>query len=158
MSSIISQSFHIALAAVEPCRDESRDEVARKRRPDDLRAEAENVHVVMLYALVRGIDVVADRRANPGKLAGGDRRSHAGAADEDPALGIASENGLADVTGLVRIVDPLGVRVGTQIDHRVPFEHVEHGVTQMDAPMVECDRHLHVWTVPHRRQRTRCAS
>ena len=112
----------------------------------------------MLYPLVRRIHVVADSRADPGQLAGGDRRSHARAADEDPTLGIASENGLADGAGLLRIVDPLGIRVGTQVDHGVPFEHVEHCVTQMDATVVECDRHVHVWTVPHRRQRTRCAS
>jgi hypothetical protein len=40
----------------------------------------------------------------------------------------------------------------------VPIEHVEHRVSEMDATVVECDRHLHVWTVPHRRQSTRPAS
>jgi len=36
----------------------------------------------------------------------------------------------------------------------VPGEGFEHGITQADAPVVECDRHLHGWTVPHRHKTT----
>src|SRR6476646_4323669 len=90
------QSFHVALAAVEAGSEKDRDELAGERRPDDLGAQAEDVHIVVLYPLVRGIRVVADRRADPRELGGGDRRSYARAADKNPALGIASENGLAD--------------------------------------------------------------
>src|SRR5205814_2365885 len=55
------QSPDITLAAVEPCREERPDQVGGKGRADDLRAEAEDVHVVVLDALVRGVDVVGLR-------------------------------------------------------------------------------------------------
>jgi hypothetical protein len=32
----------------------------------------------------------------------------------------------------------------------VPGKRLEHGLAQANAPVVECDRHLHDWTVPHR--------
>src|ERR1700704_5981943 len=52
------QSFHITLTTVESCREKGRDEVTRERRAHHLRAEAKHVHVVVLDALVGGIDVV----------------------------------------------------------------------------------------------------
>src|SRR3954453_7008607 len=80
---------YVALAAVEPRTQEYPDELGGKLGADDLRAQAEHVHVVVLDALVRGVDVVADGRANPGDLAGGNRRADAGAADQDAAVGAA---------------------------------------------------------------------
>ena len=74
------------------------------------------------------------------------------------ALGVAAKDGLADQAGLLRVVDPHLVGVGAEVHQRVPGEHVEHRVSEMDATVVECNRHLHVWTVPHRRQSTRPAS
>ncbi len=94
----------------------------------------------MLDALVGGVDVVADRGANPGKPA-----------DEDSALRIAAENSLADLTRLVRIVDPHGVRIRAEIDDLVCCKGVENGVSQQDAAMVESNRNPHDWTVPHGR-------
>src|SRR5512132_367908 len=108
----------------------------------------------MLYALVGGVNVVADRCADSGQLAGCDRGTYAGTADEDSPLGIAAENGLADLACLIRIVESDGVGVGSQVDHGVPGEGLEHGVTEANAPVVECDRHLHGWTVPHRHRTT----
>jgi len=40
----------------------------------------------------------------------------------------------------------------------VTVEHLEDRVTKVDATMIECDCHLHIWTVPHRRQSTLPAS
>ena len=108
----------------------------------------------MLYALVGGVNVVADRGADPGQLAGSDRGPNAGTADEDAPLGIAAENGLADLASLVRIIDPDGVGIGTQVNHGVPGKRLEHRLTQANAPVVECDRHLHDWNVPHRQRLT----
>src|SRR5262245_13700853 len=54
----------------------------RKLRPDHPRAERQDVHVVVLDALVGGVRVMADRRAYAADLVRGDRRTHAGAADE----------------------------------------------------------------------------
>src|SRR5215213_4769343 len=47
------QTPHVALAAVEPRAEEGADELAGELRSDDLGADAENVHVVVLYPLVR---------------------------------------------------------------------------------------------------------
>ena len=71
------QPPHVALGTVEACAEERLDEVARDARADDFGAEAEDVHVVVLDALVRGVDVVADRGPDPRLLAGGDRRADA---------------------------------------------------------------------------------
>src|SRR5947209_6549900 len=84
----------VALAAVELRAQEGSDELRRERRADHLRAEAEHVHVVVLDALVGGVRVVADRRADPGQLAGGDRSADARPAHEDAALRLASEDRL----------------------------------------------------------------
>src|SRR5947209_1493887 len=99
---------HVPLAAVESRAQERADQLRRQRRADDLGAEAEDVHVVVLDALVGGVRVVADRGADAGDLAGGDGGADAGAADQDPALRAAAEHGVADVARLVRIVDAHG--------------------------------------------------
>src|SRR6266704_6736262 len=96
------ESYHVTLAATETCREKSHDEIACERRPDDLRAEAEDVHVVVLDALVGRVHIVANRRADPRELGGRHRRTHTGAADEHPALRVSPQNRLADLPGLVR--------------------------------------------------------
>src|SRR3954447_8646802 len=97
---------HVALAAVEPGRDERANQLRRERRPDDLGAEAEDVHVVVLHALVRGVDVVAHRRADARDLAGRDARADPGAADEPAALRAPAPDRVAELARLVRVVDP----------------------------------------------------
>src|SRR5262249_2060964 len=97
------QPCHVALAAVEAgCKDDA-DELARDRRPDDLGAEAEDVHVVVLDRLVRAVEVVADSGTDAGHLAGGDRRPGTGSADQDAALGAAGKDLVADLSRLVRV-------------------------------------------------------
>ena len=112
----------------------------------------------MLYPLVRGVDVVADGRPDPGELGGRDRRADAGAADEHTTLGVAALDRRSDLRGLDRVVDPLRIRIRAQIHDGVALEHPEDSVAEMDATVVECNRHLHVWTVPHARQSTHAAS
>src|SRR3989442_9638594 len=57
------ESFHITLATIEACPEKRGHQVPREGRPDDLGAKAEDVHVVVLDALVSRVDVVADRGA-----------------------------------------------------------------------------------------------
>src|SRR4029077_10137499 len=82
------QSGGVTRLSVEACREKRAYEVGGETRPHDLRAEAEDVHVVVLDSLVRGVGVVTDRRTNAGDLARGDRGADAGAADENAALGL----------------------------------------------------------------------
>src|SRR3954469_23757387 len=81
---------HVALAAVEPGLEERARELGGELGAHDFRPEAEHVHVVVLYALVRRVDVVADRRADPWKLVRRDRRADARPTDEQRALGCAA--------------------------------------------------------------------
>src|SRR5256714_6160491 len=123
------ESSYVALAAVEPGQQERADEVGGERRPHDLRAQAEHVHVVVLDALVRGVDVVADRGADSGQLAGRDRGADARAADEDGPLGLAARESLADLPRLVRVVDARGGALDAEVDDLVVGDRVQHGVT-----------------------------
>ena len=53
---------------------------------DDPGPERQDVHVVVLHALVRRVRVVADRRPDPADLVGRDGRADARAADQDAAV------------------------------------------------------------------------
>ena len=81
----------------------------------------------------------------PGELAGGDGGADARAADEHAALGVAGEDRLADLARLVRVVDADGVGVRPEVDDVVAEsrELLEHTLPQLDAAVVERDRHPH---------------
>src|SRR4030095_7509984 len=79
------QPTHVAFPSVEFRTKERAHELAGQLGADHLRPEAEDVHVVVLDALVGRVRVVADRGADAGDLAGGNRRAHARAAHEEPA-------------------------------------------------------------------------
>src|SRR5262249_10248924 len=100
------QTCHVPLATVEAGCEKDGDELLRDRGADDLGAEAETVHVVVLDPLVRAVEVMADRCADPGHLAGRDSRPDSRAADEHTALGPAGLELLTDLLGLVRVVHP----------------------------------------------------
>src|SRR4029077_7876649 len=71
---------------------------------DDPGAEREDVHVVVLDALVRAVGVVADRGPDPAHLVGGDRRPHARPADEDPSVRATPLDRESNPLGEVRVV------------------------------------------------------
>src|SRR5262249_1789388 len=119
------------------------DELARDRRADDLGSQAEDVHVVVLDALVRAVRVVADRRPDAYDLARGDSRADARAADEHAALRVAGEAGVADLLRLVRVVDPHGRVVRAEVEHGVHGERLQDGLTQHDAAVVERNSDSH---------------
>src|SRR4051794_13325309 len=139
------QPTHVAFPAVEFRTQERADKLARELCADDLRPDAEDVHVVVLDALVGGVRVVADRSADTRKLAGGDRGADAGAADEDAALRGTRPDRLAELSRLVRVIDPRLGSIGTEIDRLVTGAHdlLEHTLAELDAAMVEGDRDSH---------------
>ena len=65
-----------------------------------------------------------------------------------PRSASPSENGLADLARLVRIVDPGRIRVGTQVDARSARRARRALRREMDATVVECDRDVHVGPYP----------
>src|SRR5687767_5091288 len=76
---------------------------------DDAGAQRQHVHVVVLDALVRGICVVADGRADAAHLVRGHAGADARATDEDPAVRLTVLDRLTEALREVRIVV---VRVG----------------------------------------------
>src|SRR5262249_58707586 len=77
---------HVALLPREARGEVRAHEVVGEGGADDPGAEDEDVHVVVLYALVRRVRVVADRGPDPGDLVRGHRRSHAAPAEQHAAL------------------------------------------------------------------------
>lgn len=82
---------------------------------DDLRAQRDNLHVVVLDALVGGVQIVADRGTDAAHLVAGDGGAHARAAEHDAALGFAREDGGRDLARHVGEVHGSGV-VGAAVD------------------------------------------
>src|SRR5262249_51512259 len=141
----LAQPGRVRLAPVEARVQEGAHQVDGERRPDDLGAEAEHVHVVVLDALVGRIDVVAHGAADPVELRDGDRGTDARAADEHADLGIPVLDRLADLARLVGVVDPHLVGFDPEVQGVVP-ERVqlgEHGVPQAHAAVVERDCNPH---------------
>ncbi len=136
----------MTLFSVEACGQKRAHEVGGEARADHLRAEAEDVHVVVLDSLVRGVDVMTDGCPDTGDLARGDGGADAGAADENAALGLTILDGRAELGRLVGVVDPHRVGVGAEVYDLVPLlaERLENPVPQVDSPVVERDSDLHV--------------
>ncbi len=85
---------------------------------DDPGAEREHVQVVVLDTLMRGVAVMADRRANAAQLGRRDRCTDAAAAQQHPAIGIAALHRFADQLRDVGVVDRVG-RMGSEIERLV---------------------------------------
>ena len=100
------QPTYVAFPAVEFRTQERSHELSRELCTDDFRPDAEHVHVVVLDALVRGVRVVADRRADARQLACCDGGADAGSAHQHAALRVSLEDRVAELLGLVRVVDP----------------------------------------------------
>src|SRR5581483_4886368 len=145
------QPSDVAVAAVEPRFEKLRDELCGERRPDDLGAETQDVHVVVLHALVRAVPVMADRRADTDHLARRNRRADAGTAHEHGTLRLAALDRFADLTRLVGVVDTHGVGICAEVDDVVAGQCREDGFSEVHAAMVERDGDLH-------RYATRCSS
>src|SRR5262245_28593257 len=90
------------------------DQILGEPGADDLRADAHDVDVVMLDALMRRVHVVAHCGADAFYLVGADRGADTGAADHQAALGAPRRNRRRDLAGDVREVDRAGI-VGADI-------------------------------------------
>jgi len=56
---------------------------------NDTRADAEDVHIVMLHPLAGRVGVMAETGSDPRELVGSDTHPHAGAADQDTAIDLS---------------------------------------------------------------------
>jgi len=122
-----------------------RDEVHREPGADDLRADAHDVDVVVLDALMCGMNVVADRRADALHLVGRDRSADPGSANHDAARGFARRHLLRDGARDVGEVDRLVV-IGADIDDVVAeaANVVDDSLLERPAGVVGSDNEAHV--------------
>src|SRR5512133_2041432 len=109
----------VPLLAVEAGGQERLRELERERLADDARAEREDVHRVVLDALVRGVVVVADAGEDARDLVRRGRHADAAAADEDRPLGPPVEDRPRGRLGVIRVVARRGV-VRAEVDRLVP--------------------------------------
>ena len=131
--------------SVETCRKKRAHEIGGETRAYHLRAEADDIHVVVLDSLVRGVHVVADRCPDPGDRARGDRGADTGAADEHATLGLSVLDRRAELGSFHRVVDPHCVVVGAEVDDLVSVvaQRLEDRVPEMDASVVERHGNFH---------------
>jgi hypothetical protein len=138
-SSDLFQPPTVAVAAIELGPEEGTHELGGELCPHDLGAEAEDVHVVVLDALVRRVRVVTDSRTDSGELVRRDGGAHARAAHEHTALYIAGKHGLADLSGEVRIIHARLGRVDAEV-HCLMIEFCDgsdHAFAQFEPAVVE---------------------
>ena len=72
------------------------DQFNRRGVPDDLPAQRDDLDIVMLYALVGCIDVMANTGTDSGHLVAGDAGANPGAAEHNSPLTAAVQNRFAD--------------------------------------------------------------
>ncbi len=80
------------------------DDLECQLAADDPAADAQHVHVVVLYALARGISVVTDRRADAGDFVGRDADADTTAANQQPTIGFAAVDSLGDFDSEIGVV------------------------------------------------------
>src|SRR5580700_1448319 len=76
---------------------------------DDARTHHQDIHVVVLDALMSRVVIVAHAGADAGHFVGGNANADAAAADEDAAFGASQLESAADSLGEISIVGGLGV-------------------------------------------------
>jgi len=96
-------------------RYEGRYDLSRQLIPHDSRPEAQDVHVVVLHALVSRVRVVAHCRPDSPHLVCRDRRPNATAADEHAAVGAARRHEIGQRFGIVGVVVGGIVGIGPDI-------------------------------------------
>src|SRR5690242_21679460 len=93
------------LGALERRRQPRREDLLGELGPDHLRADDENVAVVVTAADLGTPDAVAEDGTDAAELVAGDRLAGAAAADHEPVVGVAVEHAPADVFAERGVVD-----------------------------------------------------
>jgi hypothetical protein len=92
---------------------------ASRVRADHPAAQAEDVHVVVLHALVGGVGVVGDGRPHAADLVGRHAGPDPGAADEDPPVRLSVADRIRQAAGEVRVVVGRVRAVAAEVDQLV---------------------------------------
>src|SRR5438445_3303910 len=146
----LAKPAKVALLAGEAGSDEGARKIPRQGLADDAGSEAEDVHVVVLHALMRAVGVVAEAGPHAADLVGRDRGADAAAADENAPLGLSVGHRVRHRRRGVGVI-VVGVEPGgAQIEHRVPVlpEHLGEGILEGQAGMIASDRDFHPRSPP----------
>src|SRR5439155_11855172 len=95
-------------------------QLARESLADHACADAENVQIVVLHRLVRGVVIVTDAGPDAGELVGGDTDADTAAAHRDPTLRAPGTHRLAHALGHLWVVRRLARVVGPEVGDLVP--------------------------------------
>src|SRR5579884_2172302 len=99
----------MAFFTAESRRHKSAYQFLREFNANDTRSERQNIHVVVLDALVRRIGVVAQSGADAGQFVGSYRCAHPAAADQDATLGAPVQQLESKFFRVIWIIDGLCV-------------------------------------------------
>jgi hypothetical protein len=145
----LCQSAAMALFTGKARAHERTHEVKHQLRPDYARAQAENVHFVVLYSLVCGVDVVAHAGTNAPTLVGGNRHPDATAANQQSALAAAAYYFLCDRRRVVRVIVRLRRIMRAKIDDLVPqpAQFGDRGLVQRYAGMIRSHGNAHNYLI-----------
>src|SRR5208282_648659 len=119
-------------------------QVLRQGHANDAGTKHQNVDIVVLNALMRGISVMAHSRTNTRELVGGNAGTDAAAADEHTPFGFAVEDSAAHGFSEIGIVGGIFVE-SADVEHVVAHraQHVAHGVFELKAGVVGTNHNLH---------------
>jgi hypothetical protein len=94
---------------------------------------------------MRGKRVVTERRADAVHFIGSDARTHAAAANDNPSLGRAAPQGLADSLREIRVIVVRHKCGCAAIEDDVPqrFQFAHDDGLEMESAVVASDRNLH---------------
>ena len=131
--------------AGETCIDVRNAEIFGKLGADNPRAQHEDVGIVMLHALMRGICVMAKAGTDAGNFVGGHRGAYTASADEDATLGIATQDAQADGFGEVRIIDRLRIGGADVLNLMATFlKIVDQESLEGEAGMIGANSYAHL--------------
>ena len=140
----LAQAADVPLLAGELGGQEGADHLARQRRADHARAQAQHVHVVVLDALVPRVGVVRAGGADARELAARHGHARARAADHHGPLGAALADRVGARARRVGVVDGVG-GVRAEVDRLVAglADHLEHDLLEREPGVVERARDPH---------------
>lgn len=118
--------------------------LARRFGPDNTGTQNQDIHIVVLNALVRGIHVVTETGANAGQFIRGDRSADAAAAYENAAIGLFGAENIVEFLRVIGVIDRLG-SVGADVQDLVmQFAQIGHQLfLELNAGVIRSDNDSH---------------
>ncbi len=135
----------MASFAAEFCIQESLGYILRHHWADNARPKHQNIHIVVLHALMRGIVIVAQPGADALEFVRGDGNAHAAAANENAALGFPGTEIFSHQNGVIRIIVRFAGLKGSDIVHGVAefLNKLDQFPFHIEPRVISADRNPH---------------